>query len=74
MTSTFVLPPELQLAYPNGIDHLRLADHLAVTLGQKAIPVGQLRVHHLGGEVASEFRHDPSWLKSGRFFPIAQRG
>ncbi len=71
MTSTFVLPPELQLAYPNGIDHLRLADHLAVTLGQKAIPVGQLRVHHLGGEVASEFRHDPSWLKSGRFFPIS---
>jgi len=71
MTPEFVLPPELRLTYPNGIDHLRIADHLAVTLGQKAIPVGQVRVRHLGGEVASEFRHSSSWLTSGRFFPVS---
>lgn len=71
MTPEFVLPPELRLTYPKGIDHLRIADHLAVTLGQKAIPVGQLRVRHLGGEVASEFRHSASWLTSGKFFPVS---
>lgn len=71
MTPEFVLPPELRLTYPNGIDHLRIADHLAITLGQKAIPVGQLRVRHLGGEVASEFRHSASWLTNGKFFPVS---
>lgn len=71
MTPEFVLPPELRLTYPNGIDHLRIADHLAITLGQKAIPVGQLRVRHLGGEVASEFRHSSSWLTNGKFFPVS---
>lgn len=71
MTPEFVLPPELRLIYPNGIDHLRIADHLAITLGQKAIPVGQLRVRHLGGEVASEFRHSASWLTNGKFFPVS---
>ncbi len=71
MTDEFLLPPELRLTYPNGIDHLRIADHLAITLGQKAIPVGQLRVRHLGGEVASEFRHSASWLTNGKFFPVS---
>lgn len=71
MTPEFVLPPELRLTYPNGIDHLRIADHFVVTLGQKAIPVGQLRVRHLRGEVASEFRHSASWLTNGKFFPVS---
>lgn len=65
------LPSEVQLFLPQGIYGPRVADRVAVTLGGKALPVGELRLYASGEEALSEFRYDAPWLKHSRFFPVS---
>lgn len=62
---------EVRVLLPQAAHGPRIGDRLCVTLGQQALPVGELRTHVSGEEAFSEFRYSATWLKHSRFFPVS---
>lgn len=62
---------ELSLIVPSDGTGIHCSDDLSISLGERAQPLGHLRLHNKLGTNCSSFRFDPTWLRHSRRFMVS---